>query len=156
MSKIKVKITGDDVKGSESGQEIIEYAKGEVYDLDEGLAKVLIDGDLAEPVDGPLENDDEDDAPESAFTSESAETAAAEAGLSAEDITGTGSGGKITVADVKAAVKARDEANEGEGTDAENGEGDSDTEGGDDAEGKAVENSPENKAVESADENKAE
>lgn len=51
MTKITVKITGDNVKGSESGQELNEYEKGETYELDKGLATVLIDADLAEVVD---------------------------------------------------------------------------------------------------------
>lgn len=46
----------------------------------------------------------------SAFTSDTAEAKAREAGLDADEIDGSGAGGKITVQDVKDAIEARDSA----------------------------------------------
>jgi hypothetical protein len=52
MSKVAVKITADNVKGAEDGQNTKDYTKGETYEVCEELANIWIDGELAEPVKG--------------------------------------------------------------------------------------------------------
>jgi len=48
MSNVEIKITAENVKGSENGHDLKHWKKGETYRVSQTFAKVLVDGGLAE------------------------------------------------------------------------------------------------------------